>query len=420
MEPTNDMGMTIGFMGLGKLGLPVALAIESKGYRVLGYDPNPAIATYLEERKIPFVEKDLQPLLDETKLGLASVDVLVEQCSMIQIAVQTPHRPQFEGATRIPEERADFDYTYLKEAVASVAKAAAEQKKKTTVVVISTCLPGTFNREIKPLLNEYIDYVYSPQFIAMGTVLDNYLNPEFVLLGAEHSLKNHPVKWFFESLYDKPFVETDITTAEAIKVSYNTFITMKTVLGNTWGELCHKLGANVDDLYKAWGLATDRLISPKYLRAGVGDGGGCHPRDNIALSYIAKEIGLSHNLFEDLMASREQHMAWLASLAYAKAQRYGLSIIILGRSFKPETNIETGSPAMLLENILQEVYGYSPLHPGEVEVHEKPIVQAVYIIGTQHDRYKDFVFPTGSVVIDPFRYIPNQPGVQIIRIGGKM
>ena len=412
--------MNIGFIGLGKLGLPVALAIESKGYNVLGYDVNPNVAQYISERSIPFTEKDLQPLLDNTKIEIVEMEKLVNWADVLFCAVQTPHDPKFEGSTRLPTERKDFDYQYLKSAVTHIAKEAAKQSKRIKLVVISTCLPGTFNREIKPLLNEFVDYVYNPLFIAMGTVLDDFLHPEFVLLGSEEPLKNDSIKWLYESITDAPFVETDITSAEAVKVSYNTFITMKTVLGNAWGELCYKLGADFEALYKAWGLSTRRLISTKYLKSGVGDGGGCHPRDNIAISYIAGKVDISHNIWEDLMLAREDHMAWIASIAYREAQHNGFPIIILGRSFKPETNIETGSPAILLENIFKDTYNYQPLHPGEIEVHEKPITKAVYVIGTQHDRYKQFSFPVGSVVIDPFRYIPNQKDVQIISIGAKM
>lgn len=409
--------MNVGFIGLGKLGLPVALAIESKGYDVKGYDVNPNVAQYIHGHSIPFVEKDLQPLLDNTKIEILELDELVAWADILFCAVQTPHEQQFDGSVRIPEVRKDFDYQYLIAAVQNVADAAQKQQKQTKLVVISTCLPGTFNRDIKPILNEYVDYVYNPLFIAMGTVLDDFLYPEFVLLGSERPLKNDPIKWLYESVTNAPFVETDITSAEAVKVSYNTFITMKTVLGNAWGELCQKVGADFGALYKAWGLSTRRLISIKYLDAGVGDGGGCHPRDNIALSYIAKKVGMSHNIWEDLMAAREDHMAWLAKMAVDLSKSNGLPIIILGRSFKPETNIETGSPALLMARIIRDELQWPILsHVEDIEQFPK----AVYVIGTKHNRYSGYNFPVGSVVLDPFRYIPKREGVQVVSVGGKM
>ena len=408
--------MKIGLIGLGKLGLPVALAIESKGHEVIGYDINPAVADYLREKQIPFKEKDIQPLLDKTNIKLRTFDQVVLESDIIFCPVQTPHDPQFEGATRIPKDRKDFDYSYLIKAVEDISKVAEMNKKKTTLVVISTCLPGTYNRDIKHLLNEYVHYVYNPFFIAMGQVVSDFLDPEFVLIGEE---PNNPeasqqLQSFYKTLHPKPHLVTDITTAEAIKVSYNTYITMKTVLANIWGEIAYKTGANVDDINKAWIMATDRLMSSKYLMSGVGDGGGCHPRDNIALSYIAKQINLSHNIFEDLMSAREDHMAWLADLAIEESNNTGLPIVILGRSFKPETNIETGSPAVLMANIISEQTKVEHIEDKE------DLAVAVYVIGTQHDRYKDYKFPIGSVVVDPFRYLKEIDGVKLIKIGAKV
>lgn len=401
--------MRVGMIGCGKLGLPVALAIESKGHEVVGYDVNPAVKGYVAEHKIPYREADLQPLLDATKMKmLDSIREVVEQSDLIFLAVQTPHDPKYEGATRIPDDRKDFDYSYLVAAVKEAATACKELGQKKTLAVISTCLPGTFDREIKPLLNEYVSYVYTPQFIAMGTVLADYLDPEFDLIGVHDQEAADLLQDFYKTINDAPHVVTDVTTAEAIKVSYNTFITMKTVLANTWGELCHKVGANVDDIFKSWSLSHKRLLSPKYLKAGMGDGGGCHPRDNIALSYIAEQIGLSHNIFEDLMKAREDHAEWLAKECMKGTNK----VTILGRAFKPETNIETGSPAVLVANILREK-GVEVQHVEDTDEVAAPVV----LIGTQHARYADYEFKPGTTVIDPFGYIPDREGVSVVRIG---
>lgn len=391
--------MKIGFCGFGKLALPVALAVEDKGHTVLGYDVRPEPYQYIKERKIPFIEKDIQPLLDKTNIEMVSMVEDLFGCDIIFLAVQTPHQRQFEGDMPLPDDRADFDYSYLIEAVKSL------EDYSGIIAVISTCLPRTYERDIKPLIKT--NYVYTPQFIAMGTVLDDYLNPEFNLIGVEDEQSADLLEEFYSTINNAPNLRTDITTAEAVKVSYNTFITMKTVLGNTWGELCHKVGANVDDVYKAWSLSSKRLLSPKYLKSGTGDGGGCHPRDNIALSYIAKNINLSHNLFEDLMLSREKHMEFIAD----EALKHGKRITILGKSFKPETNIETGSPSVLLAHILRNK-GALVRHLEDCE-----LTDPVVIIGTQHERYKDYKFKNGTVVIDPFRYIKENDNIRLIQIG---
>lgn len=404
--------MKIGMVGMGKLGLPVALTIESKGHEVRGYDVSPDPHHYLKNRQVPYKEEGLQELLDVTKVFTDPLYNIVGWADIVFIAVQTPHQPQYEGTTRLPDERIDFDYTWIKQAVKDVADYAERHKKATTVAVISTCLPGTFKREIEPLLNDYVRYVYTPQFIAMGTVRADYLNPEFNLIGFHDLKAAAQLQEFYKTINDAPALVTDITTAEAIKVSYNTFITMKTVLANTWGELAHKVGANVDHIFKSWSMSQKRLLSPRYLKAGVGDGGGCHPRDNIALSWLAREVELSHNIFEDLMEAREDHMAWLAKEAAVVHARTKLPLIILGRSFKPETNIETGSSAILMANIIKG-YGIEAEHFEDLDT----FAPAVYVIGTQHERYKQYPFPSGSVVIDPFGYLPDYPDVEVVRIG---
>lgn len=403
----------VGIIGAGKLGLPVGLAIEDKGHTVSVYDINPSVSKYIENHSIPYKEKDLQPLLDSTKIHVAqSIEELVNKTDIVFCAIQTPHEPRFEGDTPLPNDRADFNYTYLKDAVATVAEVAKLNKKRTTLAVISTCLPGTYNREIKPLLNEWVDYVYTPQFIAMGTVLEDYLNPEFNLIGVESKAAADQLERFYTTINSAPNLRTDITTAEAIKVSYNTFITMKTVLANSWGEMAHRIGFNIDDVTKAWSMSTKRLLSPKYLKSGVGDSGGCHPRDNIALSWLADEVGMSSNIWEDLMSAREEHMHWLAHEAFDLSIDYELPLIILGRSFKPETNIETGSSAILMSNLLKD-HDIEHLHLEDT----KHLPEAVYVIATSHEKYKHYAFPKGSIVLDPFRYIPDRNGVTIIKVG---
>jgi UDPglucose 6-dehydrogenase len=243
-------------VGLGKLGLPVALAIDNKGHRVIGTDVNQQVVDYLGKGEIPYREKDLQPLLDDHTVGWRdTIKDVVAESDLIFVAVQTPHAPEFEGVTPLTEDRADFDYSYLVRSVAEIAKICAEQQTRKTVAVISTCLPGTFEREIAPLLNDYVAYVYCPLFIAMGTVLEDYLNPEFNLIGVRDLDAACLMVDFYSTINTAPPLKTDITTAEGVKVSYNTWITAKTVIANAWGELSERLGMNFNDILKAWSLA---------------------------------------------------------------------------------------------------------------------------------------------------------------------
>lgn len=408
--------MRVGFVGCGKLGLMVALTIESKGHEVKGYDINPKVAEYLKGRHIPFQEVHSKELLANTKMEMVPLNELVDWADILFLAPQTPHSPRYEGTTQLPHERVDFDYSFLIECVTDVD---AHLEGPKTCVIISTVLPGTIEREVKPRVSRFFRLVYEPLFIAMGTVYDDYLNPEFVLCGVDDPKAADDLEQFYKTIHAKPIFRTDVKTAEGIKVFYNTFITTKTVLGNLYGELAHRLGMNVDDIYKAISLSTDRLLSPKYLQAGMGDGGGCHPRDNIALSFIAQRENLSFDFFEALMTAREKHTEWLAALTICEAYNVLPSpklapVYILGRAFKPETNIEVGSPSLLLSNILT-----TERVPHAILEDMRPQRVGVYFIGTKHERYKDYIFPAGSTVIDPFRYLPQQDGVKLIQIGAK-
>lgn len=341
--------MRVGLVGLGKLGLPVALAIESAGHKVYGWDEQPAIRKMIAEGgPLPYQEVDVPELLADNSIIVAPPSTFVDKVDLVVVAVQTPHQPEFEGITRLPEERADFNYDHLCAALVSVDDA------KCPVVVISTVLPGTMGS----LGATHV--LYNPFFIAMGTTIPDFRNPEFVLVGTDGT---HPgiLRDFYATIHDRPVFVTTIKTAELTKVAYNTFIGLKIAFANTMMELCEKTGADVDDLVDALSLADRRLLSPAYLRGGMGDGGGCHPRDNIALSWLAREVGLSFDLFECLMVCRERQTEWLAKLVANATMPEGgptnayLPVEILGKAYKPETNLTVGSPATLLSNILTEM-----------------------------------------------------------------
>jgi len=400
--------LKVGFVGCGKLGLMVALTVESKGHSVKGFDVSDAPQRYLAQGSIPFQEEHAEELLATSKMEMVSLPELCDWADILFIAPQTPHNPMYEGTTPLPETRADFDYRYL---IACVDDVNSSLVRPTPCIVISTVLPGTIEREILPIIDKNFQLVYSPQFIAMGTVYEDFLHPEFWLIGTNaDEFSVEVVRHFYRTIAKIPEVVTDIRTAEGIKVFYNTFITAKTVLANLYGEMAHRCQMNVDDIFKAISLSTHRLLSSKYLRAGMGDGGGCHPRDNIALSWLAKRIGLSYDFFESLMTAREKHCEFLADIIEEQAT-YEMPITILGRAFKPETNIETGSPALLLSAVLRR---RGVAHDA---VDDVPDRAGLFFIGCQHEHYRFAKFREGSVVIDPFRYIPKQEGVTVIHIG---
>jgi UDPglucose 6-dehydrogenase len=411
--------VNVGVLGLGKLGLPVALAIESRGHQVVGWDASAAVQESVRERRFSNREEGLPELLERTRLQLAPVEALVEFAEIVFVAVQTPHEASLEGSTRLPSYRRDFDYSYLTAAVASVAEAAAAQDKPLTLAVISTVLPGTMEREVKPLVPPGVELAYNPFFTAMGTTIHDFRNPEFVLIGTDDAAAgDSSLSRFYGTVHDRPLFQTDIKTAELIKVAYNTFIGQKIVFANAMMELCHKVGADVDDLAAALGLARDRIVSARYLSGGMGDGGPCHPRDNIALSWLSAEAGLSHDIFNDVMRARENQTDWMADLIAERAN--GLPVVVLGKAFKPESDLAAGSPALLLASILEERGIPFAHHDGHIDADAPPPQQlspSLFFVATRHPEYREARFPSGSVVLDPWGYIPDQEGVAVVRIG---
>jgi UDPglucose 6-dehydrogenase len=406
--------MKIGFMGLGKLGLPCALAIESRGHEIIGYDPDPVVNKILRTRSLPYREEGAQALLEKTQASLVSPQTLAHDSDIIFVAIQTPHDPLYEGVTKLPSSRVDFDYSYLKQGIKDLVWHISEPK---IVVIISTVLPGTIEEEIRPLLSEGVRLCYNPFFIAMGTTIRDFLNPEFVLLGVDDPGAAAYVGLFYETLHSRPVFKCTVEEAEMIKVSYNTFITGKIAMANTIMEVCHKLrNIDCDVVMDALGMADERLISTKYLRGGMGDGGGCHPRDNIALSYLARKLNLSYDWYENLMVQREKQTQWLSDILLYQSKKTGLKPVILGLTFKRETNLTVGSPAMLLANLSShpEMEIYDPYLDKKGPPLKDP---AVFFIGTNHDRFKEYKFPKGSVVIDPWRILEPQEDVQLISIG---
>ena len=412
--------MNVGFVGMGKLGLPSALAIESKGHTVIGYDVNPKISDYVRDGEIPYLEEGAKKLLQKTRIQILSLDEVLRRSEIIFVPIQTPHDPLYEGVTKLPDTTADFNYDYLKDACREISKELDRIGESRVVIIVSTVLPGTINREIKPLLSSRVKLCYNPFFIAMGTTINDFLHPEIVLFGVDDPEALAKVKEFYETITDVPFHEMSIVNAELVKVNYNTFITMKINFANNLMEICHKMrgqGADVDIVIDALSDCTKRIISPSYMRGGMPDGGGCHPRDNIALADFAKRHDLSNDIYTESMIVREHHTRWFADMI----KSYDAPKVILGKSYKPETNLTLGSPSVRLYNELVgcgvPVVMWDP-HVDGAEVPEslrdKP---AMFFIGTKHKFFQDFEYPSGSVIIDPFGYIRPREGVTLHRLG---
>ena len=402
----------IGFVGLGKLGMPCAEAMATV-YKVTGYD-----------------------VLDKTsdKINIvSSIEQAVRGRDIIFVAVPTPHDPRYDGSKptcHLPPK--DFDYTQVKQALEEINSYATDQ----LVVLISTVLPGTIRRELAPLVTN-AQLVYNPYLIAMGTVAWDMVNPEMIIIGTEDgTAPNYGVYLDRKRLgrrainkakllvdFYLPLMENDpryeIGTweeAEAIKIFYNTFISAKLSLVNMMQDVAMKLGhINVDVVTNALALSTQRIISSQYMVAGMGDGGPCHPRDNIALRYMTKELDLNYDFFDSIMYSREQQARNLAKFLVDLSVEHGLPILIHGYTYKPNVPYTDGSYSALVGYYCEQLN----YHPTFVDPNTHPITcdSGAVVLLAHNIKELYCELPKDCIIVDPWRTFPKDGTYKVIYYG---
>jgi|TARA_A100001388_G_scaffold276682_1_gene265066 UDPglucose 6-dehydrogenase len=356
----------ISFIGLGKLGLPCAEAVAQKGHTVSGYD-------------VRQVRSDLIQVKDTIAEAVAGQDIVF-------VAVPTPHDPAYDGrAPTAHLEPKDFSYKIVKDVL---EEANRFMTKDQLLVLISTVLPGTTRREFVPLVTN-TRFVYNPYLIAMGTVAWDMINPEMVMIGTEDGSATTDarelVKFYQSVMENNPRYEIGTwDECECIKVFYNTFISTKIGLVNMMQDVAQKQGnINVDVVTRALAKSTMRIISKAYMKAGMGDGGACHPRDNIALRYMAKELGLGYDIFDSVMNAREKQAENMA----IEILKYGNKIQFSSDSYKPGVDYVDGSYSLLVQHYVKQ-------HGGFI-VHKHP---NIYVLVHEGDKV-----PEGVAVFDPWR-----------------
>ena len=216
-----------------------------------------------------------------------------------------------------------------------IAKIDRLVSEDTLIVLISTVLPGTVRQQIAPLVTRG-RFIYNPYLIAQGTVKKDMVKPEMMIVGTKSGEDDGDV-FFLQDFYSEfidgrtRWVIGTWEEAEGIKIFYNTFISTKLVLVNMIADVAEGVGnMNVDVVTDALKDSTMRIMGPRYMSAGLGDGGACHPRDNIALRSLANRLGLGYDLFDAIMTAREKQAEHMAR----KIMGLGHDVCILGRGFK--------------------------------------------------------------------------------------
>ena len=405
--------MKIGFIGLGKLGLDCAEVMAEK-YTVHGYDIYPRTSDMVKVCDTP--------------------EEMIDNSDWIFIAVQTPHAEGYDGSVPSSHmEPKDFGHEAVKGAIEMVNHFATEPKK---IVLISTVLPGTTRREFYTMLNSEHQFLYNPYLIAMGSVKWDFANPEMIMIGTETgnaSEMEDLINLYRPLMKNNPrYVTGTWDECESIKIFYNTFISAKVGLVNMIQDFALKIGnINVDVVTDALAQSTMRIMGPKYMTAGMGDSGACHPRDNIALRWLAKEYDIGYDMFDTIMGAREVQAKNLADFLVANAN--GKPIVIHGKAYKPDVPFCIGSYSTLIGFYIEE-HGLSVKYLDPLADNPKDVVESIdepSIILYAHNRYitygytgqytKDSTFycdiPKGSVIVDPWRRLPNLTDIEVIHYG---
>jgi UDPglucose 6-dehydrogenase len=374
-------GEKIGFIGLGKLGMPCAEAIAQKGFHVAGYDIERKSSDHVEIRD--------------------SIEEICRDRDIVFVATPTPHEQGYDGrnpTSHLPPK--DFVYDSLKEVLTECNR---HMGKTQSLVLISTVLPGTIRRELAPLVTN-VKLLYNPYLIAMGTVGWDMLNPEMVMIGTKKGVyetaeKAQQLEAFYKQVCDvMPRIEFGTwEEIEAIKIFYNTFISNKIALVNMIQDVSNKLGnMNVDTVTDALAKSTQRIMSDSYMKAGMGDGGACHPRDNIALRWLADDLGLGYDIFATIMLAREKQAENMA----LEILKHGNNIYFSSDTYKPGTQLVDGSYSLLVQHYVKKHGGHL------VNGFDNPVQVIVRVHETD-----EIVADNSTIIFDPWRSYPKADNV---------
>jgi UDPglucose 6-dehydrogenase len=377
----NDKKMKIGFIGLGKLGKETAEVFAEK-HHVEGYD-----IKQIETTNFKIVE---------------SIEEVCKKKDIIFIAVPTPHHSEYDGTKPTKNlEPKDFDYSIVNSVLLEMSNYVYDDQ---IIVLISTVLPGTVRNEFKWWIKNF-NLIYNPYLIAMGSVKYDLKNPEMVIIGTNDGRENEftdKLKLLYTSIQDTN-CRYEIGTyedAESIKIFYNTFISAKISLVNMIQDVAEKIGnIDTDMVTSALANSNKRIISKIYMKAGMGDGGSCHPRDNIALKFLSKKLDLGYDLFGSIMESREMQARNLAKKLIELSDKHQLPIVIMGKSYKPGVDLIDGSYSVLTSYFVNELSGKN-VHFDETSF------TAIYLLAHRFE-FNNTKFPDGSIILDPWRERKN-------------
>ena len=358
------MNLKVSIFGLGKLGSTLAGVMAYKKIIVKGYDILSSNVQKVNKGIPPVYEKKLNILFKKNKKRIFAYDNPVDCIKDTSITfVVTPTPSLLDGS---------FDLSYCKKSFEELGVAIKKKSSYHTIVLISTVLPGSTRKVlIKSLedktglkLNKDFGVCYSPAFIALGSIINDFLNPDFILLGYSNQKSKNNFQKVYNKLIKNPIYRPmSIENAELAKIAVNTFLTTKITFANMLSKIAEKLpGGDIDQVCTAVG--SDTRIGKKYLNGGIGYGGPCFPRDNLALSFVAKSLSVSAPL-ADVTHNYNEKISINFIKQYKRFFIKKAKVAVLGISYKTGSNWLEKSQgydiAFRLSKIVQKVFCHDPL-----------------------------------------------------------
>jgi UDPglucose 6-dehydrogenase len=331
--------MRISIVGLGKLGAPMAAVFASKGFDIVGFDRSAAVVDALQAGQAPVDEPGLQALIDAHRPRLSATTDLgsaVTSSAVTFVIVPTPS-----------DATGRFSAAAVVEAVSAIGDALQRKPDYHLVVVTSTVMPGATEGEIRRALESHagrplgptLGLCYSPEFIALGSVVRNMLQPDMVLIGESDTRAGDLLEQIYKTSCDsQPAVRRmNFVNAELTKIAVNTFVTTKISYANMLADLCDRLpGADVDVV--TWAIGADSRVGAKYLKGATGYGGPCFPRDNVAFTALARQLGARAELAEATDTINRYQVERVLGAVQARLDGPG-PIGVLGLAYKPDTGV---------------------------------------------------------------------------------
>ncbi|WP_068088206.1 UDP-glucose dehydrogenase family protein [Polycladidibacter stylochi] len=428
----------ISVIGLGKLGAPMLAVFAEKGFNTIGVDSNQNTIDAINNHRAPVQEPQLQELLVRNKHRYKATGNMAEAIACSDVSFVIVPSPSLENGF--------FSNEFLIKALHELGTALREKQSYHLVVITSTVMPGSTESVLKETLEhssgrqvgENLGLCYNPEFIALGSVINDMLNPDMILIGESDFKAGQTLEDIYKNTVGSApeYQRMNFMNAEICKIAVNTFVTTKISYANMLAEMCDALpGAHVDTVSKA--LGADSRIGKKYLKGAVAYGGPCFPRDNKAFVAYGEQLGICTALASATDTVNQHQKRRLLEAVEAHAAK-GKTVAVLGLSYKPNTPVSEESQGWQLAFALHEA-GYQVLLHDPMAL-KNVDVQAVNsefakldsleelssrsqcaVITTPWKEYFSLAAETAKTnyyIIDPWRCVERQPdGPTLIHLG---